>query len=120
MVMRVCDELLAALYDGVGTIYASEPLAGESGWADGSCKTVLYEDIPCHLAFERNPEVGSDLLGEVQAVCVLFCGAEYEIAPGSRVLVRQNGREYRLALTGLPRVYAVHQELRAALLSELA
>lgn len=120
MVMRSCDEVLANVYDGLCTVYASEPVAGKLGWADERSLAELYCDIPCHLAFEKTAAAGDGLMSEVDAVCVLFCGADYDIRPGSMVLVKQRGREYRLALTGLPRVYVLHQEIKAALLDELA
>lgn len=118
--MRVNDELLASVYDGLCTVYASEPKAGRLGWADERSQVELHKDIPCHLAFEKAGAAGAGLMSEVDAVCVLFCGADYDIQPGSRVLVKQQGREYRLALTGLPQVYVLHQEIKAALLDELA
>lgn len=120
MVMRVSDELLASLYDGVCTVYASEPVVGKLGWADERSLVEQYCDIPCHLAFEKTAAAKEGLMSEVDAECVLFCGADYKIAPGSRVLVKQQGREYKLALSGLPRVFVMHQEIRAALLDELA
>lgn len=120
MVKSVSGELLRGLYDGVCTVYASEPEKGDIGWTTESEKTVVYEDIPCHLAYAVTPTVGEDLLGMVKAEFVLFLGAEYEILPGSEVLVCQCGKEFRLRLCGVARVYAMHREIRAALVDEVA
>lgn len=120
MVMRVSDELLAALFDGVCSVYISEPVEGEFGWASKREQREVYSDLPCHLALERGDVASGGIVSEVRASGVLFLGAGAEILPGSEVLVRQNGREYRMALSGLPRVYTVHQEVRVALLDELA
>lgn len=120
MVMRISEELLAAVYDGLCTVYASKAEPGDFDWASKRVRREMYREIPCHLAFEQTPATGSGTVGEVKAGCVLFLGAQYEIAPGSEVVVKQNDREYKLALSGLPRVYALHQEIKAALLAELA
>lgn len=114
------DGMIAALYDGICTVYAPKPEVAASGWAGGEKLQVVCADVPCHLAFARTKTAEVDRVSEVQAECVLFCGAEWEMAPGSRVLVQQSGREYRLALSGLPKVYGGHQEVRVALLDELA
>lgn len=120
MVMRVNDEMLAALYDGRCTVYVSEPEPADTGWASVRARRELYRDLPCHLAFERAAAASASGMSEVKAVCRLFLGAAYQIPPGSELVVAQQGHEYRLALTGLPCVYAVHQEITAALLEELA
>lgn len=120
MVMRVNDELLASLYDGRCVIYESRPEIGTNGWLSESGQQEKYSDIPCHLAFEQTGAANGNVVSEVKAVCTLFLGVQYEISPGSRIKVWQNGREYDLALTGLPRVYVVHQEVKAALLDNLA
>lgn len=120
MVVQLSDEILARIYDGVGTVWASEPVPGESGWAEGAEMREVYADVPCHLAFGQTKEADGGMLSKVGAVCVLFCPATYEIEPGSRVAVRQNGREYRIALTGVPRMFSMHQEIRGAMLAEFA
>lgn len=120
MVMRVSDELLRALYDGVCTVYESVPVEGGFGWASKRERRAVYSELPCHLAFERTDVADGGVVSEIKASGVLFLGVEPEISPGSEVIVRQGGREYRMALCGLPRVYAVHQEVRVALLDELA
>lgn len=120
MVMRVSEELLAALYDGVCTVYVSEPVVGDFAWASKRERREVYSDLPCHLAFDRTEAASGGVVSEVKASGVLFLGVYAEILPGSEVVVWQNGREYRLALAGLPRVYTVHQEVRVSLLDELA
>lgn len=118
MVMRVNDEMLAAVYDGSCTVFISEPQETDTGWRSQPRRVELYSGLPCHLAFERTEAATDSGLSEAAAKCRLFLGAQYQIPPGSEFIVTQNGREYRLCLSGLPRVYAVHQEICAAIQAE--
>lgn len=118
--MRISDEMLATVYDGLCTVYINEPRLTDSGWEAAGEYRELYREVPCHLSFEQAGNIAAKTPGEVLARGKVFLGAKYEIPPGSELSVKQCGREYRLGLSGLPRVYAVHQEIAVALAEELA
>lgn len=113
--------VLALLYDGCCTVLQETNGEGDAGWLSERGQQELWRDIPCHLVLEQAPPAGATpYAAELSARGKLFLAADYAIPAGCSVVVRQRGQEYRLSLSGLPQVFAAHQEIGVILLSERA
>lgn len=112
---------LALLYDGRCTVLQETNGEDDCGWLSERGQQELWRDIPCHLVLEQAPPTAATAgAAEVNARGRLFLAADYAIPAGCSVAVRQRGQEYRLGLSGLPQVFAAHQEIAVTLLSERA
>ena len=83
--------------------------------ANGATKhteeTVL-EDEPCKLSFSRLAAVNQTDSAAVTVQAVkLFIDQGLVIAPGSKIVVRRDGRVFEYAQSGLAGVFRDHQEI---------
>ena len=112
---------LALLYDGRCTVLQETNSEGAAGWLSERGQQELWRDVPCHLVLEQaQPAAATAGAAELSARGKPFLAADYVIPAGCSVVVRQQGREYRLGLSGMPQVFAAHQQIAVALLSERA
>lgn len=75
---------------------------------------VLYQDEPCRLSFSSN-EAGSQgvTTADTPQTITLFLAPEVKVPPGSVISVcRCNLRYGDFEQSGMPAVYATHQEIR--------
>ncbi len=103
------------MFDGVCSIKELEQQADDRGIMRQR-EIVVDEDVPCHLEIKsagaaRNRGEGS----LVEANARLFLAAGVEVKPGSKITVRQQGREYDFVSSSLARVYCWHQEIEVCL-----
>ena len=76
--------------------------------------TVLYQDEPCRLSFSSN-EAGSQSVttAETPQTITLFLDPEVNVPPGSMISVCRGHLRYGdFEQSGMPAVYATHQEIR--------
>lgn len=99
-------------YDGVCTITEHRKVA------DGKTKITRFDNVvvlgnqPCHLSFKT---ITSAVQGESAAAAKqtteLFISPDITIKPGSKVTVTQEGVTNDYTCSGVPAVYATHQEI---------
>ena len=75
-------------------------------------KTVIIEDEPCKLSFEKlSATVQSDTAAAISQGVKLFLAPEIVVKGGSKIVVEWQGRTYEFSCSGDPAVYATHQEI---------
>lgn len=101
---------LEQLHTGTATVYGITYSTGEHG-AEVAEEAPVFEDIPCRLSYDRKVSNDEDTYGRIIQDITMFCDPSYTIAPGSRIVITQNGvsREYRSASQAA--VYESHQEI---------
>ena len=106
------------LYDGVATIKEVRKRKNEKNimvteWV------VVATDLPCRVSYKTlAPAVGSDTADTIAQAITLFTAPDIDVKPGSRITVRQRGREMKFSSSGIPAVYDSHQEIPLARIEE--
>ena len=102
------------LYDGVATIEEVRKRKNEKNimvteWV------VVATDLPCRVSYKTLvPAVESDTADTIAQAITLFTSPDIIVLPGSRITVRQRGREMKFSCSGIPAVYDSHQEIPMA------
>lgn len=100
---------LDAFYDGVCSVSHYEVLPGV---VDQVKEVAGGSEIPCHLDYgDVGPVEALEPGQRVVLGATLFLAPEVEIAPGSRVSVKQNGVQLVFEASGEAAVYQTHQEV---------
>ena len=101
------------------------------GTYDGTCSVVEYRDVtdgttkltrkqevavlenqPCKLSFEALSAAGqTETAAKISQGLKLFLAPEAAVAPGSKVIVEQNGMTGEYSASGVPALYSSHQEI---------
>lgn len=99
------------LYDGVATIEEVRKRKNEKNimvteWV------AAVTDLPCRVSYKTlAPAVGVDTADTITQVITLFTSPDVIVLPGSRITVRQRGREMKFSCSGISAVYDSHQEI---------
>ncbi len=85
---------------------------------DKETKLTDYEDVmvlenqPCKLSFANITAVDSDKsAASTRQTVKLFISPDVTIKPGSKIIVTQSGVTTEYTHSGVPAVYATHQEI---------
>ena len=71
----------------------------------------VIDNEPCRLSFSSvNSANQGDGVATVVTVVRLFISPDIYIRPGSRLVVKHQGRENEYGLSGEPAIYGTHQE----------
>lgn len=104
-----------SLYKGVCTVYEYREYRRDNG-STGHSETAVFTDIPCRLSFSAIPQAGqTDTAAALTQSVKLFTAPEYDIKPGSKITVTQEGRTTDYKSSGAPAVYRSHQEINLEL-----
>lgn len=99
------------LYDGVATIEEVRKRKNEKNIMVTEWVAVAT-DLPCRVSYKTlAPAVGADTADTIAQVITLFTSPDIIVLPGSRITVRQRGREMKFSCSGIPAVYDSHQEI---------
>lgn len=104
-------QAIESLYDGKAVIEEARKRKNEknvtvSEWA------VVAEDIPCRVSYKTlSSAEKSDTANGITQAITLFTAPDIDVKPGSRITVRQRGREMKFSCSGIPAVYDSHQEI---------
>lgn len=104
-------QAIESLYDGKAVIEEARKRKNEknvtvSEWA------VVAEDIPCRVSYKTlSSAEKSDTADGIAQAITLFTSPDIIVLPGSRITVRQRGREMKFSCSGIPAVYDSHQEI---------
>lgn len=99
-------------YDGVCTVTEHKKTNNVAS------KLVTFEDVlvlseqPCHLVFKMvESAVQSASAAKTEQTIKLLVSPDVVIRPGSKITVTQEGATTDYACSGVPAVYATHQEI---------
>ena len=99
------------LYDGIATIEEARKRKNEKNIMVSEWVAVVT-DLPCRVSYKTlSPAVGSDTVDTIAMAITLFTAPDIDVLPGSRITVRQRGREMKFSSSGIPAVYDFHQEI---------
>ncbi|EFE91182.1 hypothetical protein GCWU000341_02290 [Oribacterium sp. oral taxon 078 str. F0262] len=100
------------LYDGRADIIEYRKRKDpESGIISHKEETV-ERGLPCRLSFYEISSVSqTDSAADTAQVIKLFLAPDAAIKPGSKIVVTQNGKTVAYQCSGVPAVYATHQEI---------
>ena len=74
---------------------------------------MIIENQPCRISFETTLPTtkNNDTVQEKVQNIKLFMSPDLTIQPGSKIVVSQNNREGIYKSSGVPAMYATHQEV---------
>lgn len=99
-------------YDGICTVTEHNQVMDEDTKITSLQDVVVLENQPCHLVFKDvNSTVQSESAGEVEQTTKLITSPDVTIRPGSKITVTQEGVTTDYTYSGVPAVYATHQEI---------
>lgn len=101
-----------ALYEDTCSIYERQPVRDEVTKITKQQSVLVQENLPCKLSFESLDTTSIQEGAAKQAVSVkLFLAPEIEVKAGSKLLVTHQGTEIAYQRSGIPAIYATHQEI---------
>nr|DAR13815.1 MAG TPA: head closure knob [Caudoviricetes sp.] len=100
------------LYDGRADIIEyrkqKDPESGITSYKE----EAVERGLPCRLSFSEISSVSqTDSAADTAQVIKLFLAPDAAIKPGSKIIVTQNGKTVAYQCSGVPAVYATHQEI---------
>lgn len=108
-------KVLEKLYDGAMDVIEYQKVTKEN-------KTTGFEEVkvleaqPCRLSFSSFPAANeTDVSAKITQSVKVFLAPEIEVKPGSKLTVTQNGITTAYKSSGVPAVYASHQEVQLEL-----
>lgn len=107
-------QAIESLYDGKAVIEEARKRKNEKN-VTVSEWVVVAEDIPCRVSYKTiSAAEKSDTADTIAQAITLFTSPDIIVLPGSRITVRQRGREMKFSCSGIPAVYDSHQEIPLA------
>ena len=103
------------LYDGICTITEYKKVKDEKTKLCSMKEVVALEYQPCRISFSKISQVVQN-----EAGIKLFLSSDVTIQPGSKITVTQNGVTTDYISSGVPAVYATHQEIMLELFERWA
>lgn len=78
----------------------------------GMQEVITLKDIPCRISYETIKQVQqTEAPAKGEQIIKLFISSDINIPSGSKVVVTQNGITGEYKASGIPAVYAAHQEI---------
>lgn len=109
------------LYDGICTVTEYRKVKDEKTKLSGMEDVVVLEGQPCRISFSKvSAAVQSESVADTTQSIKLFISPDVIIQPGSKITVTQNGITTVYKSSGIPAIYATHQEIILELFQERA
>lgn len=103
---------LESTYEGVANVVEHQKVRNEQTKLTGYEDVTVLEDQPCKLSFSNIAAVTQgEPAAEVKQTATLFISPDVTIKPGSKITVTQAGMTTDYTYSGVPAVYATHQEI---------
>ena len=107
------------LYDGICTVTEYRKVKDEKTKLSGMSDVVVLEEQPCRISFSKvSQAIQSESTENITQSIKLFISPDVTIQPGSKITVTQNGVTTVYRSSGVPAVYATHQEIMLELFKE--
>lgn len=112
---------IEATYSGMMTVTEMQKVKDEKSKLTKKEPVVVLEDKPCKLSFETlRAATQTDAAAAVTQVTKLFVSPDITIRAGSKITVTQDGVMTDYTASGIPAVYATHQEIMLELFERWA
>lgn len=109
---RMHRKVLEETYDGSMTVSEYRQVTDPVTKLTDCREVTVLEGQPCRLSFDRVQQAEKERGAEgIVQVIRLFAAPEPAIKPGSKIVVAQNGVTTAYQCSGVPAVYATHQEI---------
>lgn len=103
---------IESLYAGKCDVVSREKVTDEVTHQTGARESVVLAGQPCRLSFEGIATTESMDGAPVKKISAkLLISPDIDISPGSKIIVTQDGRTGEYKRSGIPAVYASHQEI---------
>lgn len=103
---------LESTYEGAATVIEHRKVRNEETKLTGYKDVTVLEGQPCKLSFSKIAAVvQSDSAASAPQTVKLFISPDITIKPGSKITITQNGITTDYTYSGVPAVYATHQEI---------
>ena len=107
------------LYDGVCTVIEYRKVKDEKTKLSGMEDVIVLEGQPCRISFSKvSQSIQGESSANISQSIKLFISPDVTIKPGSKITVTQNGVTTVYKSSGVPAVYATHQEIMLELYEE--
>ena len=107
------------LYDGICTVTEYRKAKDEKTKLSGMSDVVVLEEQPCRISFSKvSQAIQSESTENITQSIKLFISPDVIIQPGSKITATQNGVTTVYRSSGVPAVYATHQEIMLELFKE--
>lgn len=107
------------LYDGICTVTEYRKVKDEKTKLSGMSDVVVLEEQPCRISFSKvSQAIQSESTENITQSIKLFISPDVIIQPGSKITATQNGVTTVYRSSGVPAVYATHQEIMLELFKE--
>jgi len=114
--MDAVRKAIESLYTGICTVKQWEDVTDPISKITSSQEVIKFDNQPCKLSYEKQTSatntVGPALISQT---IKLFINPELNIAPGSKIIVTQNGKTTEFSRSGEPAVFSNHQEITLVL-----
>lgn len=115
---------IESLYRDTCTVIVREKVT-KANQSTGFQEKVQLENQPCKISFSRaisaQPIAATDgVAAAITQDIKLFMAPEITIPPGSKIIVTHFGKETAYQGSGVPAVFANHQEIRLELFDQWA
>lgn len=112
MAQKQMRRILEMLYDGVCTITEYHIVEDENTFLSQTQEVVIAENIACRLSYRNAPATNqTSSFNSASQQISLYLAPDVKITPGSEIRVVQNDVEAVYRSSGVPKVYATHQEI---------
>lgn len=106
-------------YDGICTVTEHKKATDKKTKITEFHDVVVLENQPCHLAFKKiTIAAQSESAAKTEQTTELFISPDITIRPGSKITVTQGGVTADYTCSGVPAVYATHQQIMLELFRE--
>ena len=106
-------------YDGICTVTEHKKVTDDNTKITGYQDVVVLENQPCHLVFKTvNSAAQTESAAAVEQTTELLISPDIIIIPGSKITVTQEGVTTDYTYSGVPAVYATHQQIVLELFKE--
>ena len=118
---KTARQVQESLYDGVATVIEHKKVKDAKTKLTGFEDVVVLEGQPCRVSFSKiSPVVQGESAASTTQTIKLFISPDVIIQHGSKIKVEQNGITTSYISSGVPAIYATHQEIVLELLEEYA
>lgn len=114
-------QAIESTYDGVCTVTERRKNVNPTTHLTGHVEEVVWKDRPCKLIFKTlKAAQQTETAANVTQVIKLLLAPEITVRAGSKITVTQDGVTTDYTGSGIPAVYATHQEIMLELFERWA
>ena len=109
---RAARKAIESTYEGVMTVSEYKQYTDPVTHITRMQWVVVLEDQPCNLSFEKvTTAIQTEAAATISQAVKVFVSPDVTIKAGSKLKITQNGVTTEYTSSGVPAVYATHQEI---------